>query len=97
MLPASTSASQGFGDDEIAKLLKSLESRERRDRPEGFDFEAAWDEATKRPVVRRDVLDALGHRVLDLVRGHPETALAVAANVVVVPRPEPAGSRPAQH
>src|SRR6202521_5839928 len=32
----------GFGDDEIAKLLKSLDTREKRDREETFDLDAAW-------------------------------------------------------
>jgi len=32
----------GFAEDEISKLLKSLEARDKRDRPESFDLEAPW-------------------------------------------------------
>jgi len=55
----------GFGDDEIAKLLKSLDAREKRDRPETFDFDAAWEAATKDPGVTRGDIWRLGdHRLI---------------------------------
>jgi len=55
----------GFGEDEVAKLLKSLEARDKRSRPETFDLEAAWEEAHKAPGVTRGDIWHLGdHRVL---------------------------------
>ena len=54
----------GFGDDEIAKLLKSLDGREKRDRPEAFDFDAAWEEATADPGVGRGDIWLLGEHLL---------------------------------
>src|SRR5919106_4545862 len=35
----------GFSEDELRKYVKSLESREKRDRPESFDLEAALEAA----------------------------------------------------
>ncbi|MBA3689038.1 MAG: DNA modification methylase [Chloroflexi bacterium] len=37
----------GFGDDEIRTLLRSLDARQKQDRAENFDLDAALDEATK--------------------------------------------------
>ncbi len=55
----------GFAEDEIAKLLKSLDAREKRDRTETFDFDAAWEEATKDPGVQRGDVFRLGeHRIM---------------------------------
>ena len=55
----------GFAEDEIAKLLKSLDTREKRDRKETFDLDAAWEEATKDPGVKRDDVWRLGdHRMM---------------------------------
>ena len=55
----------GFGEDEIAKLLKSLEARDKRSRPETFDLEAAWEEAQRAPGVTRGEIWRLGdHRVI---------------------------------
>jgi len=55
----------GFGDDEIAKLLKSLDAREKRDRPEAFDFDVAWEAATADPGVKRGDVWRLGeHRLM---------------------------------
>jgi DNA modification methylase len=55
----------GFGEDEIGKLLKSLETRERRDRPEQFDLEAALEQAQREPRTQPGDLWLLGeHRVL---------------------------------
>jgi ParB-like chromosome segregation protein Spo0J len=55
----------GFGEDEIAKLLKTLEARDKRDRPEDFDFEAAWAAAKAHPGVERGDVWQLGdHRIM---------------------------------
>ncbi len=40
----------GFDDDELKKLLKSLEHREKRDRPETFDLAAALEAADTAPA-----------------------------------------------
>jgi DNA modification methylase len=40
----------GFAEDEVAKLLKSLDSRDRRERTETFDLGQAIDEAGKAPA-----------------------------------------------
>ena len=42
----------GFDNDEISKLLKSLESRDKRDRLETFDLDAALEAAQTAPVAR---------------------------------------------
>ncbi len=58
-------ALSGFAEDEIAKLLKSLDAREKRDRTETFDLDAAWEGATKDPGVERGDVWRLGdHRVM---------------------------------
>jgi DNA modification methylase len=55
----------GFDEDEVAKLLKGLDARERRERSETFDFDAAWEEATKDPGVQRGDVWRLGdHRIM---------------------------------
>lgn len=55
----------GFGDDEIAAALKKLDSREKRERPESFDFDEAFEEATRQPRTAPGDLWALGdHRLL---------------------------------
>ena len=56
----------GFDEDELDKLLKSLDVREKRDRPEaGFDVEAALDAARAATRAKRGELWALGdHRLL---------------------------------
>ncbi len=55
----------GFGEDEIAKLLKTLDAREKRDRSEDFDFEAAWAAAKAALGVERGDVWQLGdHRVM---------------------------------
>ncbi|MDA0366560.1 MAG: ParB N-terminal domain-containing protein, partial [Chloroflexi bacterium] len=40
----------GFGEDEVAKLLKSLDARDRRERAETFDLDQALEEAGKSPA-----------------------------------------------
>ena len=55
----------GFGEDEIADLLRSLEAREKRERPESFDLDAALEAATREPRTKPGELWALGeHRLL---------------------------------
>jgi DNA modification methylase len=55
----------GFGEDEVADLLRSLSARERRERPEAFDLDSALDAATKEPRSKPGDLWALGeHRLL---------------------------------
>ena len=39
----------GFGEDEIRDLLRTLEVREKRERPESFDLDEALDEARQAP------------------------------------------------
>ncbi len=55
----------GFAEDEIAKLLKTLNSREKRDRPETFDFEAALEAVGAGPGVQCGDIWRLGdHRMM---------------------------------
>ena len=55
----------GFGEDEIKDLLRSLEVREKAERPESFDLDAALEEATRAPRTKPGELWALGeHRLL---------------------------------
>jgi DNA modification methylase len=55
----------GFGDDEVAKLLKKLEVREKRERPEHFDLDAALEAARAAPRAQQGDLFVLGdHRLL---------------------------------
>jgi len=58
-------ALSGFAEDEIAKLLRSLDARDKRDRPETFDFDAVWEEVTKDPGAQRGDVFRLGdHRIM---------------------------------
>lgn len=43
----------GFGEDEITNLLRDLDGRERRDRVEEFDLDAAWESVRADPSVAR--------------------------------------------
>ena len=62
---ASTSSLSGFTDDELKKLLEDLEAREKSDRIESFDLDAALEAARAAPRVQRGELWALGdHRLL---------------------------------
>jgi hypothetical protein len=55
----------GFAHDEVAKLLKQLESREKRNQVEHFDLEAALEEATREPRSKPGDLWLCGdHRIL---------------------------------
>jgi DNA modification methylase len=54
----------GFGEDELGKLLKKLDQRERRERVEAFDLDAALEAALGAHGAKRGDLWALGdHRV----------------------------------
>ena len=58
-------ALSGFGEDEIADLLRSLETREKKERAEDFDLDSALEDATRAPRTRPGDLWALGeHRLL---------------------------------
>jgi DNA modification methylase len=55
----------GFGDDEIGDLLRSLETREKREHVESFDLDEALDEARRAPRTKPGDLWVLGdHRLL---------------------------------
>lgn len=55
----------GFDEDEVESLLRSLDARERRERAEQFDLEAALEEATRTPRSKPGELWQLGpHRLL---------------------------------
>jgi len=55
----------GFGDDELRDLLRSIETREKRERVENFDLDAELEEATRAPRSKAGDLWALGeHRLL---------------------------------
>lgn len=55
----------GFGEDEITDLLRSLETREKREKVESFDLAAALEEATRAPRTKPGDLWQLGdHRLL---------------------------------
>ena len=54
----------GFGEGELKDLFRSLEARERRERPESFDLDEAL-EATKKPRTKTGEVWLLGeHRLL---------------------------------
>ena len=55
----------GFGEGEVRDLLRSLETREKRERAEDFDLNDALEEATRAPRTAPGGLWALGeHRLL---------------------------------
>jgi DNA modification methylase len=55
----------GFSEDELKKLLSRLDHREKRERPESFDLEAALEAAHSAPRAQQDEIWALGdHRIL---------------------------------
>jgi len=55
----------GFGEDEVRDLLRTLEAREKRDRPEAFDLDEALEQATREPRTSLGDLWHLGeHRLL---------------------------------
>jgi DNA modification methylase len=54
----------GFGEDEVRDLLRSLDAREKRERPESFDLDAALEAANREPRSKPGDRWALGdHRV----------------------------------
>jgi DNA modification methylase len=55
----------GFGEDELRGLLRSLDAREKRDRPEDFDLDVALGSATREPRAKPGDVWILGeHRLL---------------------------------
>ena len=55
----------GFSEEELGKLLKSLDARDKRSRIESFDLQVAWEEAQRAPGVTCGDLWRLGdHRVM---------------------------------
>lgn len=55
----------GFGEDELDKLLRSLDVREKKEKQESFDVDQALDAARSAPRAQRGELWALGdHRLL---------------------------------
>ena len=55
----------GFEEDELKKLLKSLDARERKERPENFDLDAAVKAAQNSPVAKLGDIWLLGeHRLV---------------------------------
>jgi DNA modification methylase len=55
----------GFADDEVRDLLRSLETREKKERAEDFDLDSALEDASREPRSKTGDLWALGeHRLL---------------------------------
>jgi DNA modification methylase len=55
----------GFGEDEIKDLLRSLDTREKKERAEDFDLDSALEDAAREPRCKPGDLWALGeHRLL---------------------------------
>jgi DNA modification methylase len=55
----------GFGKDEVRDLLRSLETREKKERAEDFDLDSALEDAAREPRSKPGDLWALGeHRLL---------------------------------
>ncbi|MPZ49033.1 MAG: DNA methylase [Dehalococcoidia bacterium] len=55
----------GFSEEELAKLLKSLELREKKDRVEAFDLDAALEAARTAPRAQQGEIWLLGdHRIM---------------------------------
>jgi DNA modification methylase len=55
----------GFGEDEVRDLLRSLETREKKERVEDFDLDSALEDAARAPRSKPGDLWALGeHRLL---------------------------------
>jgi DNA modification methylase len=64
-LPDVDLSMSGFDDDELKDLLRSLDVREKAERTETFDLDAAFDEVTRAPRARAGDLWRLGeHRLL---------------------------------
>ena len=55
----------GFGEDELQALLRSMDTREKRERVEDFDLDAALEQATREPRTKPADVWLLGqHRLL---------------------------------
>jgi DNA modification methylase len=65
----------GFGEDEVRDLLRSMETREKKERVEDFDLDTALEDATRSPRSKPGDLWALGgHRLLCGDATKPEDA-----------------------
>ena len=72
----------GFGEDEIKDLLRSLETREKKERAEDFDLDSALEDATRTPRSKPGDLWALGeHRLLCGDATKPEDVEKLLAGV----------------
>ena len=56
----------GFGDDELKKLLKSLDAREKRERLESFSYEETLKAAQNAPVAKTGDIWLLGDQPADV-------------------------------
>ncbi|MGD0354880.1 MAG: site-specific DNA-methyltransferase [Dehalococcoidia bacterium] len=54
----------GFDDDDLKKLIKSLDAREKRERLEDFDLEAALEQCKSQPITKPGDLWFLGDHLL---------------------------------
>jgi DNA modification methylase len=67
----------GFDEDEIRDFIRSLAARDRRERPETFDLDAALEEAARPPRTARGEVWALGdHRLVCGDATRPEDVAA---------------------
>jgi DNA modification methylase len=65
VIPGIDLASTGFPEDEVQALIRSLDARQKRDRPETFDLETALGAATREARTKSGELWTLGdHRLL---------------------------------
>jgi len=95
----------GFGEDEIGDLLRKMAAREKADRTESFDAEAALEQASREPRSQPGDLWRLGpHRVLcgDATdKATVERLLGGAAPSLMVTdrrtHPRRQGARPVRH
>ena len=62
--PDVDTALTGFANDEIARLLKSLDTREKRDRPEAFDLDAALAQKSPTRATLGEVWQLGDHRIM---------------------------------
>ena len=70
----------GFDEDEVSKTLRRLDVREKRDRPETFDLDAALAEAQAKPRSKRGQVWLLGpHRLMCGDSSQPKDAAKLMA------------------
>lgn len=72
----------GFAEDEVGNLLRSLETREKKERVEDFDLDSALEDAAREPRSKPGDLWALGeHRLLCGDATKPEDAARLLGGV----------------